>query len=109
MLGMLLMYSGIGILFILISLPMLYGRIPPNPIYGFRVPKTLKNPEVWYPVNAHFARRMVWIGIIIFISAIGLALIPGINIDIYSSLMLVVMMISLAIGIYQSYRYLQTF
>ena len=33
------------------ALPMVLGKVPPNPIYGFRTPKTLSSPEVWYVAN----------------------------------------------------------
>ena len=33
------------------SLPMILGKVGPNHMYGFRTPKTLRSPEVWYPAN----------------------------------------------------------
>ena len=36
---------------ILISIPMVLGKVPPNGLYGFRTPKTLSSPDVWYPAN----------------------------------------------------------
>ena len=33
------------------SIPMILGKVPPNWIYGFRTPRTLSSPEVWYPAN----------------------------------------------------------
>jgi hypothetical protein len=35
-----------------LSGPMILRWIPPNPLYGFRTPLTLSNPDVWYPANA---------------------------------------------------------
>jgi repressor LexA len=36
------------VLLMLLSLPLLWGRIPPNGLYGFRVRATLDNPDIWY-------------------------------------------------------------
>lgn len=35
-----------------ISLPLILRRIPPNGFYGFRTPRTLANPHLWYGANA---------------------------------------------------------
>jgi uncharacterized membrane protein len=34
-----------------VSVPMILGRVPPNPLYGFRTRRTLSSPAVWYPAN----------------------------------------------------------
>jgi hypothetical protein len=36
---------------ILLSLPMILGKVPPNRFYGFRTPKTLSSPDIWYRAN----------------------------------------------------------
>ena len=41
----------VPLLVLVLSLPMILGRVPPNSAYGFRTPKTLSSPEVWYPAN----------------------------------------------------------
>jgi len=42
-----------------VSIPMIQRRIPPNSIYGFRTPRTMSNPGVWYPANAFAGRAML--------------------------------------------------
>jgi hypothetical protein len=37
-----------GALLMALSLPLLWGKIPPNGLYGFRVRATLENPSIWY-------------------------------------------------------------
>jgi len=34
-----------------VAVPMALQMIPPNGFYGFRTPKTLSSPEIWYPAN----------------------------------------------------------
>jgi len=46
-----------GVLLMLLSLPMLWGKIPPNGLYGFWVRATLDNPDLWHPANKHAAKR----------------------------------------------------
>ncbi len=43
---LLFIYMGGGLLLVLIALPLIAGKIKPNLYYGFRVPTTLKNPEM---------------------------------------------------------------
>lgn len=39
------------LLLILVSVPMVMRRVPPNAFYGLRTPKTLSNPQIWYEAN----------------------------------------------------------
>ena len=36
---------------LVLSIPMILGKVPPNGAYGFRTPKTLSSEDVWYPAN----------------------------------------------------------
>lgn len=47
---------------VLLSIPLLLGRIPPNHWYGFRTPKTLSSPTVWYPANRFAGRLFIFAG-----------------------------------------------
>lgn len=40
-----------AVIFLLISLPLIFGLIPPNRFYGVRTRETFANPEVWYRTN----------------------------------------------------------
>ena len=46
-----LLFSLVGILFVGLSIPLIRNRVPPNRFYGFRTPKTLSDPKIWYEVN----------------------------------------------------------
>jgi hypothetical protein len=35
----------------IVAAPLALGKIPPNQLYGFRTPKTLSSPDIWYPAN----------------------------------------------------------
>lgn len=67
-------YIGIGLLFVGVAVPLVQGKVKPNPWYGVRVRKTLENPEIWYAVNAYFGRRFAVIGLMI--GVVGLVLFP---------------------------------
>lgn len=109
MTGLLVLYVGLSVLFIALAIPLIQKRVPPNGIYGFRVPKTLNNPDIWYAVNAHFAVRMMWVGIITLIMSLVLFAIPGLSVDAYSLLVLAVIGIGLLIAIVQSFAYMNSF
>jgi len=60
-----------------IAIPLIRRRVPPNALYGLRVPATFADDEVWYDANALFGRDLLWLGslliaIIITIFALGL-------------------------------------
>lgn len=50
---------GLPLLIIALGVPMVAGIVPPNTWYGFRTPKTLSSPEIWYPANRVSGRWMI--------------------------------------------------
>jgi len=48
-----------GILFIVISLPLLRGSIPMNRFYGFRISKAFTSDENWYAINKYGAEVLI--------------------------------------------------
>lgn len=99
----------VGALFIALGVPLIQRRVPPNPYYGFRMPKTLNNPDIWYPVNEHGGRLMVYVGIAVVGTALGLRLVPHLNADV-SALGSCVVMVAGAIWMtVKSFLYLRRF
>jgi uncharacterized membrane protein len=96
-----------GLVLILLSIPLILHRIPPNPFYGFRVEWTMKNPELWYSVNAYTGKWMVFVGVCSVLDAVGLALIPGIPLVGYAFACLGIFIASFALAIIQSMRFLR--
>src|SRR5882762_9387979 len=67
-----LLYGIGGVLLIAISLPMIYDKIPPNGFYGFRTPRTISDPSVWYPANRIAGRNLALAGVIVATTALVL-------------------------------------
>jgi uncharacterized membrane protein len=70
-----------GILIIAVSIPLVFNKIPPNHIYGFRLKKAFESEQNWYAINQYGAKVMiVWscimiaAGEMIFRKGISLAL-----------------------------------
>lgn len=60
----------IGALEIIMGLPLMFGKIKPNWFYGFRLPKTMSNKEVWYKTNRYVGRDFIVAGMIVIIGAL---------------------------------------
>ena len=65
-----LLYGIGGVWLIAISLPMIYDKIPPNGFYGFRTPRTMSDPNVWYPANRVAGRNLALAGVIVATTAL---------------------------------------
>lgn len=64
----------IGLCTIALSIPLLIGKIPPNPRYGFRFKRALENESLWYEVNRYGAKHFIlWS---LFLIAAGFAMAP---------------------------------
>ena len=57
----------VGLIFIILSIPLIQERVSPNVFYGFRTEKTLSNPDLWYKVNKDFGYKMLYSGIILIV------------------------------------------
>lgn len=55
--------EAIGPILVLVSIPLVFGWIPRNRLFGFRVPATLRHDAIWYEVNARSARHVLLLGV----------------------------------------------
>ena len=104
---LLVMYVVFGLLLAGLAVPLLLDKVPPNGWYGFRVPSTLYNADLWYKVNRYMARWLLLSGIITVAGAVALYLVPGLSVDAYAWLCLIVFAVPFAIGVVLSFRYLR--
>lgn len=90
-----------------LSIPLIQRKVPPNPWYGFRVRRTLEDPEIWYPANAYSGWCMLRLGAAIMIAAVVAYFVPGLDEAWYASTVGVVAVIGVIAGLVQSFRYLR--
>ena len=83
MLLLMLSFVGTGFLFVVLSLPLIARRVPPNALYGLRVPATFADEEVWYEANARSGRDMLRLGVALIVLALVLPL-TGIALGVYA-------------------------
>ncbi len=95
-----------GLLLAGLSVPLIRGKIGPNPWYGFRVRRTLEDPAVWYPANAFAAKGLLIVGLTTAAAAIALAFVPGLEVALYASAVAIVALGGLAVTVVLSVRYL---
>ena len=69
-----ILFMSIGLLFIGISLPLIFEKMPPNDFYGFRTPKTFSSKEIWYKANKYMGKQFIWLGSIMIVYNIVLIL-----------------------------------
>ncbi|MBI1762252.1 MAG: SdpI family protein [Acidobacteria bacterium] len=68
MVNLLWMFAGIAL--IVAGYPLMTRRVPPNHWYGFRVPKTLRDPYVWYEANQVAGRDLILAGVAVLLAAL---------------------------------------
>ena len=69
----------LGGLFILMGIPLIKRSVKPNRWYGFRTPRTPKDPNVRYPANEFGGKRFLWVGVAIIAAAVILYFVPDIS------------------------------
>ena len=105
---LMIMYLCGGGLLAILSIFLILKMIPPNGLYGFRIKKTMENPELWYPVNAYSGKWLLATGLCEILSAVGFRSIPGMSADVYALSVLAVFVVILGIGLVASVRYLNS-
>jgi SdpI/YfhL protein family len=109
MITLMILFTSSGLLLAAVSVPLILRKIGPNPLYGFRVKKTLDDPAVWYPVNAYAAKRLLVVGLGISLSADLLYLVPGMDLLVYAVVCGAVGLGGLLVALIQSVLYLRSF
>lgn len=104
----LILYVVFGLLLAIFAVPLIRRKVKPNWIYGFRVPQTMSDPEVWYAVNAHFGRRLLVIGVATTLAALLLYRVPSLDVDSYAWALLAVFALFFGVGVAQSWRFMKT-
>lgn len=60
-----------GVLFILISIPLVNKKVPMNRLYGFRISKSFVSDENWYAINRYGGRQLIrWSILLILIGVL---------------------------------------
>ena len=106
MIILMLMFLFSGGLLAALSVPLIMGKIPPNGLYGFRVKKTMEDPDIWYPVNRYGGKWLLAAGLVLALAAVGLFFVPGISLDGYSYSVLAVWVAIFTIAMVVSFRYM---
>jgi uncharacterized membrane protein len=50
---------GLPTILAILALPLRLGKVRPNSFYGFRTPKTMSSPEIWYQANRFAGQWML--------------------------------------------------
>lgn len=90
---------------IVLALPLILGRIPPNTWYGFRIRLTLDDSEIWYPANRRAGWLLLIVGVLNMVAAVLLVLVPGLTENAYGLWMSAFMVASLLPCLILSVRY----
>lgn len=61
--------AGFSVLLIILSIPMILGKIRPNVWYGFRTRKTLSDERIWYAANQYAGKTLLFAGIVMIVGS----------------------------------------
>ena len=97
-----------GMAEIIQGIPLMFNKIKPNWLYGFRLPSTVSNKELWYPVNRYLGRGLVIAGMILVIGTLFLFMIDlGLSFLDKTLVLLFLLIIPLAAAIIGGFLYLK--
>lgn len=92
-----LLFALVGLLFVVISIPLILGKVPPNSFYGCRTTKTLSDPKIWYEANRISGQDFCISGILVFVASLVMLVFgQGMNPDHAVVTLLSVLLLSVA-------------
>lgn len=108
---LLAIFAGVGILFVLIALPLVYRKIAPNNLYGVRTNKTLADKTLWYEANHRFGKDIMFggIGIVIIVVTITALAKSSISPDVLAVLLLLAMFAAILFAALRCQRFCSRF
>jgi hypothetical protein len=59
-----------SLIVIVLSIPLIMKWIGPNGLYGYRVAKTMNNPDIWYRANSVLGVDLLIAGILILLTTL---------------------------------------
>lgn len=86
-----------GIVMAGVSIPLVLGKIPPNGFYGFRTPRTLAEPALWYRANWFAGWALLVAGVVIGLIATMLP--PGALDDQGAGFLVIIMPLLVAVAL----------
>jgi uncharacterized membrane protein len=101
----LILYVALGLLSAAFAVPLMLRKVGPNPVYGFRVRKTLEDPALWYDANAFAGKCLFWFGVGTGLACVALYFVP-IDPVAYAWACLVISLGGLAMSVILSFRFL---
>ena len=77
----LLLFTGVASLMMALAVPLMYGRVKPNVLYGLRTERTLRDEDAWYRGNAYAGRLFFRTGLVTLAAVVGLYCVPSLRDD----------------------------
>ena len=100
-------FAAVGLLYMLLSIPLISRRVKRNPWYGFRTPKTLSSDRIWYAANEHSGRMIFVTGFVTLLASILLVPLGFFSEAAYAWTCMLVMLATLLYTTYLSFMYLR--
>ena len=107
-LGFMLLFIAVGLLNVGLSVPLIRRWVKPNHLYGFRTPKTMSSERIWYEANAYAGKLLLRTAIIFIAAAIVFYFFLRPNFVAYNITCTVVLLSSLAVLLFLSFRHLRS-
>ncbi len=107
---LMLLFAGVSVLLMGVSVPLILGRVRQNDIYGVRTAETLSDESVWYRGNAYGGRLLFLTGLLQLAAVISLYFVPFLhgNIVAYNAVCGAVIVVSLLAASAKIDRYVRT-
>ncbi|MEM1223483.1 MAG: SdpI family protein [Verrucomicrobiota bacterium] len=94
-----------GLLVSLVTLPLIYGKIPMNALYGFRVKQTFESDTSWYHLNEIGGMIFSMLGFPLMLSGILGFFLPETMVTVHSTVTVVITLLSIGFAVCLFMRY----
>lgn len=108
MILLLTLFFLVGLIEVILGIPLLFEKIKPNWIYGFRTPKTMSDKKIWYDANKYSGRDLIIIGFIVVVGTLFLFLLrDGLSYDVIGYIGIILLVIPLFVLLIRGLAYIR--
>jgi uncharacterized membrane protein len=93
--------------FAVISLPLIFRKVPRNPVYGYRTRATLQDDALWYDANAYFGRWFIAASVLTSAIAVVIDMWRGISPEAYLKVSILLLCAPVLIAVILTQRFIR--
>ena len=99
-----IIYTGLGLIFIAVALPLKYGKVDMNYFWGIRITKSYSSEKNWYLLNTYGGNKMLRWSLLLVVLGVVAFLLPSNDLKVLIPLYVIVPLVVVLVPLWKTIR-----